>query len=195
MTRFMHANEEILPRITTPGETSWHMVILYLCITPCLYLIREKHHGGTHARLWTRGRAVCRWPHVRQGSSMWHYLMFCSINDSAIQLGSVAGITPLSPPPSLRPTHVWAWGPLLKSQMSDVIHPPLIEKDPARHRGARRPCFWAGDGKTPLLGLVFLLWSVVVVMIAPWRPYYWPFIYFVSNWGWLCCKLSFSVRL
>lgn len=35
---------------------------------------------------------------------MWHYLMFCSINDSAIQLGSVAGITPLSSPPPLQPT-------------------------------------------------------------------------------------------
>lgn len=113
--------------------------------------MRKKHHSSIHVRLRTGGTNVCRCSHVRQGSSMWHYLMFCSINDSAIQLGSVAGIAPLSPPPS--PTYA-CLSTGASPQKSNVRCYPslLIEKD-LGCIGARRPCFWAGDGKTPLLGL------------------------------------------
>lgn len=75
---------------------------------------------------------------------MWHYLMFSSINDSAVQLGSAAGMALLSPPPpppSRRPTHVGARGPLLKK--SNVRCYPSGSAAPP---GAKRP----PDGKTPL---------------------------------------------
>lgn len=60
---------------------------------------------------------------------MWHYLTFCSINDSAIQLGSVAGIAPLSPPPS--PTYSCLSTGASPQKSNVRCYPfPLIEKDP-----------------------------------------------------------------
>lgn len=93
-----------------------------------------------HTTYSTWGRDVCRWSHVREGSSMWHYLMFCSINDLAIQLGSVVGIAPLSPPPS--PTYAClSTGALSSKVKCQMLSIPTRREGPGLCRGLGGPAF------------------------------------------------------
>lgn len=79
---------------------------------------------------------------------MWHYLMFSSTNDSAIQLGSVArisGAVAAAISPNLRMSEHGGLSSQVKCHMLSVP----THGAGAAIGGLGGPCFVAGDGKTP----------------------------------------------
>lgn len=119
----------------------------FTCLHYTVFTPDKKNCDGTHVSLWIRSTTICRWSHIKRGSSMWHYLMFCSINDSAIQLES-----------ALRRCHHHLCNPRMSEHgsLSSKVKCQMLSmythgEGPGTPLGARRPCFSAGDGKTPLL--------------------------------------------
>lgn len=145
-------------------ENAWQMVILQLCFTQCLHRTRHKHCDNTHVSLWIWSSTICRWSHIERGSK------YVALLDGLFYkwLGQPAGIgTESLSPPSLQHARVWAWEPLLKSQMSDVTRVRWRRRSRRTIRGARGPRFSAGDGKNTITEVISL-WSAVVVTSAPW---------------------------
>lgn len=150
------------------------MLILHLNITLCLHRIRHKHCDSTHVSLWIWSTTICRWSHIKRGSSMWHYLMFCSINDSAIQLESALNRCHHR----LRNTCMSVHGSLSSKVKCQMLRVYTYGEGPGTHRwGLGGPASQLVTEKRHYWGR----WSAVVVTSVPWQQHNLLFIYMISN--------------